>query len=391
MSVSEATPAAVWRSEDPLGPLVVERGQGGSLVLRLGREWGINASLPTTAPIEDAIAKGPAVARLTVDASAVGAWGSALPVFLRAVEGIADRYGIPLDMRGLPDGVRKLLDLASAVPPPRGAAPSAAAPSVLSRVGKRALGVRDEVRGYLTFLGETILAFVAWLRGRARYRPTELRLIIQEAGPKALPIVSLISFLVGLILAFVGAVQLARFGAQIYIADLVGLAMAREMGAIMTGIIMAGRTGAAFAAQLGTMQVSQEIDALKTLGIAPAEFLVLPRVLALVLMMPVLTLYAILVGIAGGLVVSVGLFDLTLVQYWEETVATLTLNQFGIGLMKSIVFAVLVAVAGCREGMRAAGSAAAVGDAATAAVVTGIVSIVVADGLFAVVLNAVGL
>jgi phospholipid/cholesterol/gamma-HCH transport system permease protein len=169
------------------------------------------------------------------------------------------------------------------------------------------------------------------------------------------------------------------------------LAMAREMGAIMTGIIMAGRTGAAFAAHLGTMEVNQEIDALKTLGIAPAEFLVLPRVLALVLMMPLLTLYAILVGIAGGLVVSVGLFDLTLVQYWEETVASLTLNQFGIGIMKSVVFGVLVAVAGCREGMRAAGSAAAVGDAATAAVVTGIVSIVVADGLFAVLLNAVGL
>jgi len=369
---------------------VIERGEGGVLVVRLQGDWGVHAALPTTVAVTDAMAAGSAVARLAVDASGVRRWGSALPVFLRAVQRIADSNGITLETVGVPEGVHKLLGLAAAVPP-RGAGSGAAPAGRLARIGERALAVGQEIRDFHTFLGETILAFLALLRGRARYRRAELSLIIQDVGPRALPIVSLISFLVGLILAFVGAVQLARFGAQIYIADLVGLAMAREMGAIMTGIIMAGRTGAAFAAQLGTMQVNQEIDALKTLGIAPAEFLVLPRVLALVLMMPLLTLYAILVGILGGLVVSVGLFDITLMQYWEETVASLTLTQFGIGLMKSVVFGVLVAVAGCREGMRAAGSAAAVGDAATAAVVTGIVSIVVADGLFAVVLNAVGL
>jgi len=360
------------------------------LILRLGGDWSVSSALPATASIEEEIAGEPAVTRLAIDASAIGAWGSALPVFLRGVQHIADRYHLALDTEGAPVGVRKLLALAAAVPPRGGAALSAPERGFLARVGERALHVHDEVLGFLTFLGETIVAFGALLRGRARYRRAELALIIQEAGPRALPIVSLISFLVGLILAFVGAIQLARFGAQIYIADLVGLAMAREMGAIMTGIIMAGRTGAAFAAQLGTMQVNQEIDAFRTLGIAPAEFLVLPRVLALVLMMPVLTIYSILVGIAGGLIVSVGLFDLTLVQYWEETVASLTLTQFAVGLTKSVVFGVLVAVAGCREGMRAAGSAAAVGDAATAAVVTGIVSIVVADGIFAVVLNALG-
>ena len=384
----ESSDAEAMSSEPRHPPLVVERA-GGLLIVRLGGDWSVDSALPATDPVEEAIAGEPAVRGLAIDASAIGAWGSALPVFLRGVQRIADRHHLALDTQGVPDGVRKLLGLAAAVPP-RGAVPAAPARGFLARVGERALHVRDEVRGFLTFLGETILAFGALLRGRARYRRAELALIIQEAGPRALPIVSLISFLVGLILAFVGAIQLARFGAQIYIADLVGLAMAREMGAIMTGIIMAGRTGAAFAAQLGTMQVNQEIDALRTLGIAPAEFLVLPRVLALVLMMPVLTVYSILVGIAGGLIVSVGLFDLTLVQYWEETVASLTLTQFAVGLTKSVVFGVLVAVAGCREGMRAAGSAAAVGDAATAAVVTGIVSIVVADGIFAVVLNALG-
>jgi len=386
----ESSDAEAMSSKPRHPTLVVERGAAGVLILRLGGDWSVSSALPATASVEEEIAGEPAVTRLAIDASAIGAWGSALPVFLRGVQHIADRYHLALDTEGAPVGVRKLLALAAAVPPRGGAALSAPERGFLARVGERALHVHDEVLGFLTFLGETIVAFGALLRGRARYRRAELALIIQEAGPRALPIVSLISFLVGLILAFVGAIQLARFGAQIYIADLVGLAMAREMGAIMTGIIMAGRTGAAFAAQLGTMQVNQEIDAFRTLGIAPAEFLVLPRVLALVLMMPVLTIYSILVGIAGGLIVSVGLFDLTLVQYWEETVASLTLTQFAVGLTKSVVFGVLVAVAGCREGMRAAGSAAAVGDAATAAVVTGIVSIVVADGIFAVVLNALG-
>jgi phospholipid/cholesterol/gamma-HCH transport system permease protein len=160
---------------------------------------------------------------------------------------------------------------------------------------------------------------------------------------------------------------------------------------MMAGIVMAGRTGAAFAAQLGTMQVNQEIDALKTLGISPVQFLVLPRIMALVLMMPLLTLYADLVGIGGGLTVSVSLFDVTLPQYWQETLAALTLTQFVIGLVKSVVYGAIVAVAGCVAGMRASGSASAVGEAATSAVVSGIVAIIVADGIFAVVLNALNL
>jgi phospholipid/cholesterol/gamma-HCH transport system permease protein len=209
--VSETPSAPAGRSEDLPSLLALEWGAGEVLTVRLGGDWRIRADLPTTAPVREAIGEGPPIARLAVDASAVETWGSALPVFLRALQRLAEQQGLPLDTTGLPEGVRKLLGLAAAVPP-RGAVSSGPAPGFLARVGKRALGVREEVRGYLTFLGETILAFLAWLRGRARYRPAELRLIVQEAGPKALPIVSLISFLVGLILAFVGAVQLARFG-----------------------------------------------------------------------------------------------------------------------------------------------------------------------------------
>jgi phospholipid/cholesterol/gamma-HCH transport system permease protein len=216
-------------------------------------------------------------------------------------------------------------------------------------------------------------------------------LCIQEAGPGALAIVTLISLLVGLILAFVGAVQLAMFGAQIFIADLVGLGTVREMGALMTAVIMSGRTGAAYAAQLGTMNVNSEIDALKTMGISPMEFLVMPRMLALILMLPLLCLYADLMGIVGGAMVTISAFDVSLIQYVNETRKSVHLPDFGIGLFKSLVFAVLIATAGCMRGMQCGRSASAVGDAATAAVVNSIVYIVVADSIITLICNRLGI
>ncbi|MDB4444475.1 ABC transporter permease, partial [bacterium] len=213
----------------------------------------------------------------------------------------------------------------------------------------------------------------------------------QECGIDALPIVSLISLLVGLILAFIGAVQLMMFGAQIYVASLVGISMVRVMGAIMAGIIMAGRTGAAFAAQLGTMQVNEELDALKTMGVEPMEFLVLPRMLALTLMMPLLCLYADLMGILGGLIVGVGLLDLNMAEYINQTKESVSLNHFWVGLFHSLVFGILVALSGCLRGMQCGRSASAVGAAATSAVVTGIVSIVVATAIITLLCNVLGI
>jgi phospholipid/cholesterol/gamma-HCH transport system permease protein len=194
-----------------------------------------------------------------------------------------------------------------------------------------------------------------------------------------------------MILAFVGAVQLSQFGAGIYVANLVGLAMAREMGAMMTAIIMAGRTGASFAAQLGTMRVNEEIDALSSMGIDPMEFLVVPRMIALMVMMPLLALYANFMGILGGMVVGVGMLDLGAFEYVEQTRRSVSLTQINIGIIKAVVFGVLVAVAGCLRGMQCGNSSQAVGMAATSAVVTSIVLIIVTDGLFAVVLNVLGL
>jgi phospholipid/cholesterol/gamma-HCH transport system permease protein len=192
---------------------------------------------------------------------------------------------------------------------------------------------------------------------------------------------------VGLILAFVGSVQLRQFGAQIFVANLVGVATAREMGALMTAIIMAGRTGAAFAAQLGTMQVNEEIDALKTFGFSPIDFLVMPRMIALIIMMPILCLYSDLLGILGGGIVGVSMLDISLVQYVNQTIGALSLTDFAVGLVKSCVFGVLIALAGCLRGIQCGRSASAVGSAATSAVVTAIVMIIVTDGIFSVLLD----
>jgi len=199
-----------------------------------------------------------------------------------------------------------------------------------------------------------------------------------------------VSFLVGLILAFIGAIQLQQFGAQIFVADLVGLGMAREMGAMMTAIIMAGRTGASFAAQLGTMTANEEVDALKTMGISPIEFLVLPRLLALTLMMPLLSLYSNLMGIVGGAVVGVGMLDLGVVSYFDETRNALSLSDFGAGLIKAVVYGSLVAFSGCLRGMQCGRSASAVGAATTSAVVTSIVLIVIASGIINVIDHIIG-
>jgi phospholipid/cholesterol/gamma-HCH transport system permease protein len=242
----------------------------------------------------------------------------------------------------------------------------------------------------LAFLGEVFIALFRLLTGRARFRRSDLLLFIQETGVDALPIVGLISLLVGLILAFIGAIQLAMFGAQVYVANLVGLGMTREMGAMMAAIIMAGRTGASFSAQLGTMQVNEEIDALKTFGFPPMEFLVLPRMLALILMMPLLVIYADTLGILGGMMVGIGLFDISPLQYMEQTRSSISLTDIGVGVFKGVVFGVLIAVAGCMKGIQCGRSASAVGEATTSAVVLGIVAIIVSDALMTLITNALG-
>ncbi|TVR96677.1 MAG: STAS domain-containing protein [Rhodospirillales bacterium] len=373
------------------GRFAVTQADDGGVTLQISGDWSMQATVPRSAEVTDSIAAAGSVRTVTFSAERLGRWDSALLTVLLAVRGFAEQRGIDVDPSGLPEGVRKLLHLAEAVPERSGARRTAAGRgNLLARVGIGVTRATSGLREALTFVGEGTLSVGRLLTGRARVRRSDLLVIVQQTGAQALPIVSLISVLVGLILAFVGAVQLEMFGAQIFVANLVGIAMTREMGAMMAAIIMAGRTGAAFAAELGTMQVNEEIDALKTLGIAPMDFLVLPRMIALVLMMPLLALYAAFMGIVGGALVGVGMLDILFSQYLNQTFAAVTLNDVAIGVVKAAVFGVLVAAAGCYRGMQCGRSAAEVGKAATSAVVTAIVLIVVMDGLFAVVTHILG-
>jgi phospholipid/cholesterol/gamma-HCH transport system permease protein len=368
--------------------LAVERPLPDKALLRLSGQWCIGQPRPGPDAAADVWTEG--VRTLAFDTRGLRAWDSSLPVFLDQIAHRAAAQGVKVDPSGLPEGARRLLDLASAVPAASGAQGPSAQPSVIERIGQATL---DFIRGapdLIRFVGEAVLSLGRFVVGRAQYRSRDLWLIIQEVGPQALPIVSLLSFLIGLIMAYMGAVQLRRFGTEIYVANMVAIAMAREMGALMTAIIVAGRSGAAFAAQLGTMQVNEEIDALKTLGISPMDFLVLPRILALSLMVPLLALYADVVGILAGMLVGVTILDLGALEYYRQTVESLSLNHIVVGLIKASVYGVLVALAGCLRGIQSGRSAAAVGQATTSAVVTGIVFIITAGALLTVVYDILG-
>jgi phospholipid/cholesterol/gamma-HCH transport system permease protein len=362
-----------------------------TLLVVIAGKWKLGRKLPSVEEIQTQIESIPEVQHITFDASELLDWNSGLLTFLIKVNDLCKEKNIEFNDNGLPDGVTRLLTLASAVPEKKDTGRAHAGEPVLARIGSQVMEALRSAVEIIAFIGEATLAFTKLLGGKARFRRSDLVLVIQECGANALPIVTLISVLIGLILAFVGAVQLKLFGAEIYIASLVAIGMTREMGAMMAAIIMAGRTGAAFAAQLGTMQVNEEIDALKTLGVSPMEFLVLPRMLALILMMPLLCIYADLMGMVGGFAVGVGAFDITITQYLEETSNSLTLAHILIGIFKAGVFGILIAVAGCLRGIQCGRSAMEVGYAATSAVVTAIVWIIVADGLFALITNVLGI
>jgi phospholipid/cholesterol/gamma-HCH transport system permease protein len=360
-----------------------------TLVVQLSGAWRLQKSAASANPVQKAL-ENSHIRCVRFDAKALSSWDSSILMFLMKVTEICRQKDIVTEREGLPDGIRRLLELAEIVPEQEGAKQTTDVPSFLARVGTASMGSYISLSEMLHFLGEVTLTFVKLVQMRARYRTADLFLIIQECGPQALPIVTLISFLVGVIMAFVGAVQLQQFGAQIYVADLVGIAVVRDMGAMMTGIIMAGRTGAAFAAKLGTMKVTQEIDALITLGFSPLEFLVLPRVIALCLMMPLLCLYSDLMGILGGAAVGLWMLDLSWTTYYHQTVNAITLTALFGGVFKSVTYGVLVALSGCLRGIQCGGSAAAVGEAATSAVVTSIVFIVAACGALSVVFHIIG-
>jgi phospholipid/cholesterol/gamma-HCH transport system permease protein len=366
--------------------------EGGDATIAIGGAWYLKASTrPKSATTLHEVESAKGVTRVRCVSQDLGSWDSSLLLFLSEIDAWCQEHRVTLDLQSLPEGVDSLIALAKAVPEAETKSLGPRHVSFLYRLGTWAIGQSGALTAAATFIGECVLSLRRIAIGKGKVDWRLFWLTLEESGAQALPIVGLISFLTGLILAFVASIQLRQFGAGIYVANLVAVAMAREMGAIMTGVIMAGRTGAAFAAQIGSMKVSEELDALETLAISPMDFLVSPRVVALFFMMPLLGFYSDLLGVAGGAVVGLGVLHISLIQYWNQTVGSMGLEDILTGVGKSAVFGVIVALAGCQRGMNCQNNAAAVGNAATSAVVLAITWIVASDAIIDVVLEVLKL
>jgi len=382
-NLSLPQPLAVLRE-----PGWTARDQGSELVIVLTGDWIARHTRAQSIEAEQ-LPQNKSLRTLSFDATQLGQWDSALIVFLWKVQAEAAKLGAGLDQSGLPPPARRLLALA-----PDDVAPQeipATHEGLTSWVGDRVIAGWSAFLEVITLIGETILRAVPALTGRGGLRLPDVLECAWDAGIAALPIVTVVNVLVGGILAFAGAVELRRFGAGIYVANLVGIAVVREMAAVMTAIIMSGRTSGAYAAQIATMQVNEEIDALHVVGIPVYDYLILPRIAALTCMMPILYLYGCAVGILGGLVAAVATLGLGPVIFFEQTRSAVNDHQFQFGLFKSVVFGAVIAIVGCWVGLRSGRSASDVGRAATTAVVVSIVSVIAIDAVFAVCANALGI
>ncbi|MDR1906810.1 MAG: ABC transporter permease [Puniceicoccales bacterium] len=328
------------------------------------------------------------ITKIIVDVASLQRISSPFLVFLDHLKSWAKTNNMALEMHHLPQGVEKIFSLSQTAI----AAPTKS-PEIhgfFYYIGKQTIDFCSNLKEGMLFFLSLLKSLVDIAIAPSKNKAKNLLPFLQQTGSNALPIVTLISALVGLIMAFVSVVQLERFGASIYVADLVALAMTREMGCLMTGFIMAGRTGAAFAASIGSMQANEELDALQTFGINRMAYLVAPRVTALALMMPLLCIFADLIGIVGGMLSALPFTNSTLIQYLLQTKKALVIGDILIGLVKSIAFGVIIAAIGCYKGMRCGRNAAAVGEATTSAVVQGITGIIIADALFAILFTTLG-
>ena len=353
--------------------------------LRLSGDWRGAAGLILDAPPAEVH-----LSSLRVDAAEMTHWDGALAAVLRERLAPLARRGVALDVESLPNEVRAVLALALPQPGQVLATPALPAPA-LERLGLALLDARAEARITLTFIGEVLLALLRLLQGRSTMRFGDLMRQIDQTGPLSIPIVTLTCSLVGLMLAYMGGAQLERLGAQAYIADIVTVGMVREMAGLMTGMILTGRVGASFAAQLATMKAGEEIDALRALGVDPVDHLVMPRLLALVCVAPLILAYASAVGVLAGMIPASLIYGSPASEYLVQAQKALTWDHLWIGLFKGTLYAALLGLAGCREGLQAGRDALAVGQATTTAVVKGLVWIIVAACATTVLFQSMGL
>jgi phospholipid/cholesterol/gamma-HCH transport system permease protein len=364
---------------------LTHRAQPDELSLNIGGVLDLSTT-PDLLDRLDAIPR-PLPGRISADLGGVERMDDCGALVIIRLRRMAAEAGSRLDLTGMPGHVRELLVFLRLDESPAAGPARRKKPDFLTRFGMKTMHVADQAASHVSFVGEVSVTLASLLRHPGRLRLGDTIMYMQRVGVDALPIVGLISFLLGLIMAFMSAVQLQQFGANIYVASLVALSMVRELGPIMTAIIVAGRSGSAFAAEIGTMKVSEEVDALVTMGFKPALFLVAPKVIASVLVVPLLAMYSNMFAIAGGLLIGVTTLDLTVNGYMTQTMNTLSIFDINWGLFKSAIFAVLIATVGCFKGYQVRGGAASVGQATTSAVVTGIFLVILVDSLLAVILR----
>jgi phospholipid/cholesterol/gamma-HCH transport system permease protein len=351
-----------------------------ALIAALSGDWALEQPAQRFEHLVESQPRGSTVRAIGFETAALGTWDSSLLTFLLQSMKYCEANGLEFRDDGLPAGIARLLALARAVPE-QAIPDEEVGGSFVAKVGTAGVSAYRALLASVTFTGEVTDSFIRLLRRRARLPWRDFWVVVQSNSSGALPIVALIAFLVGVIIAFLGAVVLRRFGAGYYVSYLVGYGMLREMGALMTAIIMAGRTGAAFAAELGSMKIGEEVDALRTLGVSPIDYLVLPRVLGLFVMMPLLTIFADFVGIVGGLIVALALLDISTTQFMGGLLTAVTLSDGLLGVFKAVVFGLIIGLAGCMKGIQTGSDARAVGRAATSAVVMSITLIIAANAV----------
>ena len=368
-----------------LGARATILAEAGRLEVALAGAWRLDQDTPRwVATVNGAK---PESVRLTVDG--VTHWDTSLVAFLGEAQRWCAEGGVACDTSALPEKMRILSTRFEGAMQTCGH--DIHSQSLVIEVGLSTRYFAGQVQKFLQFVGDCWIDTTRLVRGKASLRWGDCLNEMQKCGAMALPIVSLISFLVGVTLAYSGSIVLKRFGGEIWVADLIGVAMTREMGALMAAIVLSGRTGAAYAAEIGSMKANEEIDALTSLGISSVRFLVIPRVLALGVMMPLLAVYANCLGILGGMAVAYAALDIPPAAYWVEMLTIVTIQDVMVGMIKAVVFGLIVGLSGCLRGLEADRNATGVGQAATSAVVTSILLIIVADAIFAVIFNAIGL
>ncbi len=346
----------------------------GSLLLKLSGNWCIECHLPTVDSVSKALADHPDIVTLKLDTEAINNYDSGLVIWLLKLEKLCDARKITLDTTSLPKGVQHLLRLSKEIPP-HGIVHTPEDKTLLGRLGFATVKIWHRAWELIDLIGAAVLGSGRFLIGRSIFLRRDILLFIQDNGPDAMLIVGVMAFLMGITLALISTMQLEKFGTEIYIANIEVVGILREIGVLMTGVIMAGRTSAAYAAEIGSMKADGEIDALHTLAISGIDFLVMPRIIASVITLPLLVILTDVLGNLGGLFFTTTFLDITYLEYITQAREAFELKDFFIGIGKGVLFGYLIAIAGCLRGLQCGRTAASVGNAAMSAVLLGLILI----------------